>query len=207
MGAVYTGRNPSNKGIKIRNNFFSNIRANSPDSKVCAVYIDDGSGGMNISKNIFCRTSTAGTSGRFAAIFLHGGHDNIIEENIFIECEASVAHSPWNDKRWKDTFFKEYLHRLKKEVDIESEPYKKYKSLNGFFTENKPRYNCVSKSLFYETPAPCIGNFRLRNIHPKLVPSENVNVKYWNIAEVKKYFGTNKVVTEILKREVGIRNK
>ncbi len=205
MGAVYTGRNPSNKGIKIRNNFFVDIQANSKDSKVSAIYIDDGSGGMDISKNIFCRCSTAGASGRFAAIFLHGGHDNIIDKNVFIECEASVAHSPWNDKRWKETFHKEYLHRLKKEVDIESEPYKKYKCLDGFFTENKPRYNSIQNSLFYETPAPCIGNFRLRNIHPKLVPSGNVNVKNWNIMKVKKYFGENKLVADILKREIGMR--
>lgn len=205
MGAIYTGRDPSNKGIVIENNFFSNIRAANPDSKVCAVYIDDGSGGMTISKNIFCRSGTPGSSDVFAAVFLHGGHDNIVSKNVFIECDASAAHSRWSDKRWKKVFFEEYLFRLKKVVDIESEPYKKYKSLENFFTTTRERFNVFEHNLLYKTPPPYWGDFKLSNTKAALKPSEAPKIGgEWTLSDVEKYFGNNPLVKSILDGKIGL---
>lgn len=205
MGAIYTGRDPSNKGIVIENNFFSNIRAANPDSKVCAVYIDDGSGGMKISKNIFCRSGTAGNTDAFAAVFLHGGHDNIISKNVFIECNASAAHSRWDDKRWRKVFFEEYLFRLKKVVDIESEPYKKYKSLDNFFTTTRERFNVFEHNLLYKTPPPFWGDFKLLNRKAALAPSQPPKIKgEWTLDDVEKYFGDNPLVRSILDGKIGL---
>ncbi len=205
MGCIYTGRNPSNKGIAILNNFFTNIRARNPDSKVCAVYIDDGSGGMNISKNIFCKSGTPGKHNMFAAVFFHGGHDNLVSKNVFIDCDASAGHSPWDDKRWKNTFFKEYLYRLKKEVDIESEPYKKYKSLENFFTTDRERFNIFEGNLLYNSPLPYFGYFKLSNRKYALTPAGTPDIKgEWTLKDVEKYFGNNELVREILKSGIGI---
>ena len=205
MGAIYTGRDPSNKGIAIENNFFSNIRAANPDSKVCAVYIDDGSGGMKISKNIFCRSGTTGSSDVFAAVFLHGGHDNVVSKNVFIECNASAAHGRWDDKRWKKTFFEEYLYRLKNVVDIESEPYKKYKSLENFFTTTRERFNVFEHNLLYKTPPPYWGDFKLSNRKASIEPSETPKIDgNWTLADVEKYFGNNPLIREILDKKIGL---
>ena len=204
MGCIYTGRNPSNKGVAIRNNFFTNVRSYNPDGKVCAVYIDDGSGGMEISSNIFCKSGTPGNADVFGAVFFHGGHDNIVKGNVFIECDASVAHSRWDDKRWKNTFFKEYLYRLKKEVDIESEPYKKYPQLKDFFTTDRERFNTVANNLFYKTPPPYWGDFKLSNRKCKLEPSSPPKVEgEWTLEDVEKYFGNNKTVRKILESKIG----
>ena len=205
MGCIYTGRDPSNKGIVIENNFFSNIRAANPDAKVCAVYIDDGSGGMKISKNIFCRSGTTGSSDVFAAVFLHGGHDNVVSKNVFIECDASAAHTRWDDKRWKKVFFEEYLYRLKKVVDIESEPYKKYKSLENFFTTTRERFNIFERNLLYKTPPPYWGDFKLSNRKSALAPSEPPKIDgEWTLSDVEKYFGNNPLVKSILDGKIGL---
>lgn len=205
MGVIYTGRNPSNRGIQIRNNFFTNIQGKNKESKVCSIYIDDGSGGMKIYKNIFCRATTSGYSDVFGAIFLHGGHDNIIDKNVFIDCEASVGHTRWENKKWKKFITEDFYHLLKKEVDIESEPYKKYPELKDFLTTDRERFNHVMNSLFYKTRQPYWGDFRLSNKQSKLVPSSKPKVKKWTLKDVKKYFGENELVDDILKKEIGIR--
>ena len=33
----------------------------------------------------------------------HGGHDNLAENNIFIECKRALGSAPWDDERWKET--------------------------------------------------------------------------------------------------------
>ncbi|WP_129699279.1 hypothetical protein [Parabacteroides goldsteinii] len=48
QGAFYYGRNPSECGTIIRNNLFTNI----PDTySTCAVYHDDGAGGLTVENN------------------------------------------------------------------------------------------------------------------------------------------------------------
>ena len=205
MGAIYTGRNPSNKGTQIRNNFFSNIQAKDKDSKVCSIYIDDGSGGMKIYKNIFCKATTSGASDLYGAIFLHGGHDNIMDKNVFIECEASVGHTRWENKKWKKFINEEFKYRLKDEVDIESEPYKKYPELKDFFTTDRERFNHVMNSLFYKTRQPYWGDFKLTNKNSKLIPTSKPKVKKWTLKDVEKYFGDNELVKSILEKKIGIR--
>lgn len=205
MGAIYTGRNPSHKGNQIRNNFFTNIQAKDKDSKVCSIYIDDGSGGMKIYKNIFCKANTPGASDMFGAIFLHGGHDNVMDKNVFIDCEASIGHTRWDNKKWKKFINEDFKYRLKDEVDIESEPYKKYPELKDFFTTERERFNHVLNSLFYKTRPPYWGDFRLENKLSKLVPSSKPKVKKWTLKDVEKFFGENPLIADILKKKIGIR--
>ena len=33
---------------------------------------------------------------------IHGGKDNVIENNLFIECAAMISCSPWGEQRWRD---------------------------------------------------------------------------------------------------------
>lgn len=58
----------------------------------CAIYFDDGDGGQTVHGNVFYQAS----GGRFGAVFNHGGHDNMVGNNIFIEVSmvraATAAH-------------------------------------------------------------------------------------------------------------------
>jgi hypothetical protein len=56
---------------------------------------------------------------------MHGGKDNVIEHNLFINCAAIVSFSPWDDKRWR-----EFTAKALQSEEIDRELYlKKYPEL------------------------------------------------------------------------------
>ena len=88
-GALYKGRNPSCRGNVIRYNLWRDI--GSPMGHgTAAVYFDDGDGGDTVFGNIFVRCGYPG-KGSFGTVFSHGGHDNIAENNLFIDCQRALA--------------------------------------------------------------------------------------------------------------------
>ena len=134
-GALYKGRNPSCRGNVIRYNFWHDI--GSPMGHgTAAVYFDDGDGGDTVFGNIFLRCGHPGR-GSFGTVFSHGGHDNVAENNIFIECQRALGSAPWNDERWKQAVEGgagcDWQERLLEEVDITKPPYTtRYPGLVGF---------------------------------------------------------------------------
>ncbi len=151
MGAVYTGRDPSSRGTKIKNNFFDDINSSTSGS-VCSIYMDDGSGGIIIDGNVFYKAATAGNY-NFGAIFVHGGRDNVASNNMFIDCELAFGTARWNDKKW-DTYVNSPLlkSRLYKDVNIKSDVYKKaYPDLARLADTSVsiPRTNNTVRNLFY----------------------------------------------------------
>ncbi|MEW6357595.1 MAG: right-handed parallel beta-helix repeat-containing protein [Planctomycetota bacterium] len=134
-GAYYKGRNPSCRGNIVRYNFWHNIGSPMGHGNA-AVYFDDGDGGDTVFGNVFFRCGEPGR-GSFGTVFSHGGHDNLAENNIFIECKRPLGSAPWNDKRWKQAVgggmncF--WADKLLKEVDITKPPYTtRYPQLVGF---------------------------------------------------------------------------
>lgn len=134
-GALYKGRNPSCRGNVIRYNFWRDV--GSPMGHgTAAVYFDDGDGGDTVFGNIFLRCGHPGR-GSFGTVFSHGGHDNVAENNIFIECKRPLGSAPWNDQRWKQTVEGGrgclWKKRLLEEVDVTQPPYTtRYPELVGF---------------------------------------------------------------------------
>lgn len=86
-GAIYMGRNPSETGIKILNNYFQDI-GNHLDNVtgIQGVYVDDRSGFVEIRGNIFNRVG----SGRHAAAFkANGGGHNLFANNVVVDGVAA----------------------------------------------------------------------------------------------------------------------
>ncbi|MCD4789000.1 MAG: right-handed parallel beta-helix repeat-containing protein, partial [Bacteroidales bacterium] len=81
VGAFYIGRNWTCRGNIIRYNYFHHLFGPGLHG-VRAVYLDDFTSGTTIFGNVFYK------AGR--AAFIGGGRDNVIENNIFVECEPSV---------------------------------------------------------------------------------------------------------------------
>lgn len=80
-GAIYSGRDWTWRGNIIRFNSFRDI--NGFQGKGCVgVYLDDMLCGTLVYGNIFQRVTNAA--------FIGGGRDNIVENNIFIDCEPAV---------------------------------------------------------------------------------------------------------------------
>ncbi|HNY87537.1 MAG TPA: right-handed parallel beta-helix repeat-containing protein, partial [Candidatus Hydrogenedentes bacterium] len=129
-GAFYMGRNPSERGSILRYNFWRDTGGPRSHGS-CAVYFDDGSGGQTVHGNVFLRAA----GGNFGAVFVHGGHNNRVYNNIFVDCKAAMRHVRWDDATWTEWITGDlWKERLLKEVDISRSPYKeRYPELTGFF--------------------------------------------------------------------------
>ena len=183
IGAVYTGRDPSSTGNKIYGNFFDSILSHR-NYAVAAVYMDDGSGGMIVSGNIFYK---CGSSTGYGAIHVNGGSDNRFENNYFISCPKVISNTFWDDKKWHDYMSRpDMLKRLTKDVDIRSDKYlSEYPFLRSFFDSSgtqPPRLNFISNSLLYKVDRIVGGNnnFKVDNVYTSADGSEFVNIKEKN---------------------------
>lgn len=148
--AFYKGRNPSCRGNVLRYNLWSEIGSPRGHGNA-AVYFDDGDGGDTVYGNVFFRCGDPG-KGSFGTVFSHGGHGNMAENNVFVECKRALGSAPWNDKRWKDFIDAPlWQARLLKEVDITKSPYvERYPELVGFM-DSRPgvdRDNIALRNLF-----------------------------------------------------------
>lgn len=160
-GAFYMGRNPSERGTLLRYNFWHHT-GSSRDHGSCAVYFDDGAGGQTVFGNVFYKAA----GGTFGAVFVHGGHDNLVENCIFVECKTAFRQAPWPDERWR-----EYLkaddrqNKLLKQVDITKPPYtERYPGLEGFVDfAGEPRLNRAYRNVAYNCGRCVQGNWVLWN--------------------------------------------
>jgi len=113
VGAIYTGRDYTYRGNAVRYNYIRDIGGINDFSS--AIYMDDAVSGHEIRGNI-----VIGGDG----IWLGGGCDFIIENNIFIECRRGIKV----DARglapglWKRMIYDTMLNRLK-EMNWRQPPY------------------------------------------------------------------------------------
>ena len=163
MGPIYTGRNPSARGTVIQYNYFSNILPQHNDTKMCGVYFDDGSGGMTVKNNFFYKVGNPGKNGGYGAVYFHGGHGNVVDGNIFMDCTVAVGHHPWDDKRWAESLKKPLQQKLlTEEVDIMGDVYQeRYPELKNYFTDFGKRLNYVRNNLFIRSQSVQRGNYAL----------------------------------------------
>ncbi len=80
-GAFYIGRDWSQRGHVIRYNYFHDLTATMQD--VMAVYLDDMACGTTVFGNVMCRINHA--------ILVGGGRDNLVENNIFVDCPLAIS--------------------------------------------------------------------------------------------------------------------
>ena len=105
QGAVDMWGDPTLLGNVYRGNYFHHIgrwRAAEaqPDCGQAAIRLDDAISGVRILGNIFYRCG-AGRLG-FGAVQIHGGKDNVLEENLFTDCRWAVSFSPWSADHWRE---------------------------------------------------------------------------------------------------------
>jgi hypothetical protein len=202
MGVVYTGKNPSARGTIIQYNYFIDNEPKHKRSGMCGVYIDDGSGGITIRNNLFYKTGSLGHGWVYAAVYIHGGHDNLVTHNIFLDCQAGVGQAPWTDQRWKERINdnSQMMTRLTQEVDIRSEVYlKSYPELTSFLENPGRRFNKVYENVAINSPIAIQGDFLLRKnlsliqqgLHPKDIDYQKltkdlVGIKLVDLSKIGK---------------------
>jgi hypothetical protein len=95
VGAIYTGRDYSFRGNRIRNNYIHETGGVGMGSM--GVYMDDCVSGTEVTGNVFYRVHWA--------MFIGGGRDHRVENNLFVECDPAVrADGRGLDKSpvWRD---------------------------------------------------------------------------------------------------------
>ena len=145
QGGVDMFGNPTYRGNIYRFNYWHHIgnwRAvgERPKCGQAGIRLDDAICGTLIYGNVFERCST-GKDG-FGGVQIHGGKNNIIDNNLFIDCAAGISFSPWEEKRWR-----EYVAPYMSNAEIDPGLYlKRYPSL-ATLSENV-NTNTVYRNLF-----------------------------------------------------------
>lgn len=81
-GAIYTGRDWTSRGTVIEDNFMHDIGTEEHPVATMGIYLDDQAGGTTIRRNVFSKVNQA--------VFIGGGRDNTIEDNLFVNCSPAI---------------------------------------------------------------------------------------------------------------------
>jgi Right handed beta helix region len=96
VGAFYMGRDWTQRGNIVRYNYFHHLGKLGGGVGVMAVYLDDWSSGTTVFGNVCYK------AGR--AVLIGGGRDNLIENNVFVDCTPSV-HVDSRGLGWAKSYF------------------------------------------------------------------------------------------------------
>ena len=88
--------NPAYRGLVIRHNFWHHIGSGYNVAGQAGIRLDDFISDVLICGNVFYRCA----GGHFGGVQIHGGKDNIVDNNLFIDCKSAISFSPWGQARW-----------------------------------------------------------------------------------------------------------
>ncbi len=94
-GAIHTGRNWTWRGNVVRYNYFHDFKGPGLHG-VMGMYMDDWASGFTVFGNVFYR------AGR--ATLIGGGRDNVVENNVYVECSPSI-HLDARGLSWAGYYF------------------------------------------------------------------------------------------------------
>ncbi|NLV43907.1 MAG: right-handed parallel beta-helix repeat-containing protein [Candidatus Hydrogenedentes bacterium] len=148
--------NPTFRGNVYRHNYWHHLgnpakESESAHSMQAGIRLDDAICGTLIEGNIFHRCSTAPTL--FGGVQIHGGKDNLIQDNLFVDNAAAVSFSPWGDTRWRE-FVAAALEAPEIDRDLYLERYPALVALNEGHDINTVRDNIALRcdALFLRAP-------------------------------------------------------
>ncbi|MBM4025770.1 MAG: hypothetical protein FJ280_10235 [Planctomycetes bacterium] len=132
--------NPLYRGVVIRWNRWSDIRGGTHNG-AAGVRLDDMISGVAVHGNIFERCGAVA----FGGVQIHGGKENLVDGNLFLDCQAGISFSRWGAKRWLESISRFF-------AQAGQEPYaSRYPALAGLRTEAD--LNLVSRNLFVRCPS------------------------------------------------------
>lgn len=183
QGAMELFGNATYRGVVFRFNYFSDIGGGEtmkgPAGRA-AIRFDDAISGMLVYGNVFRRAAQG-----FGAINMNGGRDNVIDSNLFVECERAITggYNPrnvWWQKLNRTPGFmisELYLQRYPALRTVHDEPGLNQAWRNVFFRSGPPfttygepspeKFDVLANATFADTDPGFIdakgGDFRLRS--------------------------------------------
>jgi len=137
--------NPTYRGNVIRWNYWHDIASGRPCGQ-SGVRLDDAISDTLIYGNIFYRCS----DGNFGGVQIHGGKENVVDNNLFVDCLHAVSFSPWGPKRWAAFVESDRVIKETTEVvDIRKPPYSTRYPLLARLAHD-PDVNMIWRNLVYQ---------------------------------------------------------
>jgi hypothetical protein len=162
MGAIYLGRDPSEFGTVIRDNYFHDIGFGETHS-TWAVYYDDGACGSEAYGNLFVRAGRRGT------FLIGGGKYNLTHDNIFVDCALAIYIDNRQQNGHKDQIARGgIVERRLNLMKIDQPPFSlRYPQLARYWQDNPAiPADPVSRNLFVHCQ-------RLTNAKPEWGPFQD----------------------------------
>ena len=170
--AIYSGRSFVWRGNVIRYNYFHDIVASDLRVSTAAIYLDDYMSGVEMRGNVFYKIGKQ-------AFKLANGRENIVENNIIIDCGTSIAFMTRNYKPGEKNY--ESLMSKFNQVPYQSEIWsQRYPTLPNILNDEPllPKRNVVRNNVICNS-----GEITGDNRNMQLGTFEN-NITFSNIEEL-----------------------
>ncbi len=95
QGGIDMFGNPLYRGVVIRWNRWSDI-VGGTHCGAAGIRLDDMISGIVLHGNLFERCGAE----LFGGVQIHGGKENLVDGNVFVDCHAGISFSRWGQKRW-----------------------------------------------------------------------------------------------------------
>ncbi len=98
QGGVDMFGNPLYRGVVIRWNLWQDITGGT-HCGAAGVRLDDMISGVTVQGNAFVNCGAV----QFGGVQIHGGKENVVDNNLFLNCFAGMSFSRWGEKRWLES--------------------------------------------------------------------------------------------------------
>lgn len=152
QGAMELFGNPTYRGVVFRHNVFNRVGKPAGAQMVhgqAGIRFDDAISGMLVYGNVFVRAA----NGNFGGIQMNSGRDNIMDNNLFVDCKQGVSggYHPGN------SVWKQLREGKQPAATITSGLYKtRYPQIATML--NEPGINSVWRNVFYKCGRDVTGN-------------------------------------------------
>ncbi len=198
QGGIDIYNNLSYRGIVIRYNRWSDIKGGTRHG-AAGVRLDDMISGVTIFGNVFERCGAL----HFGGVQINGGKDNLVENNLFYDCDAAVSFTKWREEFWmKNLESTGMKKKIYEDVNIRSELYQnKYPKLKNLRTGIN--INTVKSNLLVDCDKLFIGNDGTEiTENNSSVSAHGKTVADFCSAKVLKNYGMQPIPIN----EIGIKN-
>ena len=185
VGAIYTGRDYTFRGNRIRHNFIHETGGVGMGSM--GVYMDDCVSGSEIFGNVLYKVHWA--------VFIGGGRDHRIENNLFVECDPAIRV----DGRGLDTapvwrgMVNDYMRKQLAAIPaaLYREKYPAIKTLDTFYTNAESAFKGIPAADNIVARNICVGKWFEAAWHASQTPAQfdlRDNYVTTNLSEVLPSF-------------------
>jgi hypothetical protein len=190
QGAVDMFGNPTYRGNVYRYNYWHHLGNWQKSGEVshtqrAGIRLDDAICGTRIHGNVFQRCSTG--QSHFGGVQIHGGKENLVESNLFVDTAAAVSFTPWGDKRWRE-FVAKSLDAPAIDRALYLQRYPALASLPEGHDRNAIRSNVALRcdKLFLRAPSgtESVGNREVTDA--SLLPEGPDGRLVWSLADAEK---------------------